>query len=235
MRNSHIRPQSFVGSRQGTSAIEFALVFPVLVLLLLAGVQLVLYVNATRKVEYLAASISQMISEAMPTSNATTSASVTAADLHFSLDSSLVLFPYLMTDSIRKGIPWGQDISVDYSSISFSKKQGVSCPGSDQSACYAAKVVWTSTGTTGPNVRACGSTLIAADDTAGPTPTTLPRSVFGPTSLIAIDVVFNFVPTFGARFLPSIRIARSVFLPPRYASLITLDPTNNDGIAIACS
>lgn len=226
--------RQFAASRDAASAIEFALVLPVLILLMLAGLQVVLYVNATRKVEYIAASIGQMISEAAPLSNATTVASVNAADLHFSHDSTLVLFPYIMADAAQKSIAWSKDISIDYASIRFNPINGTSCSGYDLSACYTAGVVWTSGSTTGTNYRPCGPNQIAADDTAPPSPTTLPRSAFGPGSIIAVDVVFNFVPTFGAKFLPPIKVAKSVFLQPRYASLITYDTTKNDGIASPC-
>lgn len=227
--------RQFAGSRDGVSAIEFAIILPVLILIMLGGIQLVLYVNATRSVESVAASIAQMISEAVPPSNTTTNATVNAADLHFSYDSTLVIFPYVMTDAARRKIAWWQNIYIDFSSIQFKPKSGTTCSGYDQSACYTASVVWTSTGTVGPNYRPCGSLQSAVDDTVRPSPTTLPRSVFGPGSIIAIDVVFNFTPTFGASFLPAIRIARSVFVQPRYASVITYDPTNNDGIATSCS
>jgi hypothetical protein len=201
---------------------------------MLAGLQITLYVNATRKVENVATSIGQMISEASPPSNTTTIATVNAADIHFSYDSTLVLFPYIMNDATQKNIPWWQDINIDYASINFNPIAGASCSSYDQSACYTANVVWTSAGTAGTNYRHCGSTQTAVDDTVPPSSTTLPRSVFGPGSIIAIDVVFNFVPRFGPRFLPSIRIARSVFLQPRYASLINYDTKNNDGIASPC-
>ncbi len=105
-------------------------------------------------------------------------------------------------------------------------------------ASYRADVVWTSTGTTqpssGPAYRPCSTPQVAAADTADPTPKTLPRSVFGPASMVVIDVVFTFHPTFGAAYLPSMRIARSAYVQPRYASLINFDPNGNDGIATKC-
>jgi hypothetical protein len=57
----------------------------------------------------------------------------------------------------------------------------------------------------------------------------------GPSgSIIAVDVVFNFRPTFGARFIPAVRIARSMYVQPRYATLVNFDPAGNDGIAVKC-
>jgi Flp pilus assembly protein TadG len=225
--------QGFIGDTRAVSAVEFALIFPVLLVLMLAGIQLVTYINATRKVELIAQSISQMISQAQPPQNSTT-ATVNATDLHFSFDSALVLFPYLMKDAPRQGLQWWQDIAITFASVSFTQT-ATNCTGTtDLSNCYAAKVIWTSTGTTGGNYRPCTPAQLPADNTAAPSRATLPRSVFGPGSLIAVDVVFTFRPSFGARFIPAMRIARSMYVQPRYASLVDLDSTGNDGIATKC-
>jgi Flp pilus assembly protein TadG len=225
--------RSFIRDTRAVSAVEFALIFPVLLILMLAGIQLVTYINATRKVELIAQSISQMLSQAQPSQGSTT-ALVNATDLHFSFDSALVLFPYLMKDAPRQGLQWWQDIAITFASVNFSQTAS-NCTGTtDLSNCYTPKVIWTSTGTTGGNYRPCTPAQLPADNTAAPSRTTLPRSVFGPGSVIAVDVVFTFRPTFGARFIPSMRIARSMYVQPRYAALVDYDTTNNDGIATRC-
>lgn len=234
------RIRRFRPAEDGLAAIELALILPVLLTLLLAGIQLVAYVNAVRKVELLVRSISQMISQARPPSdNSTVNGLVNQTDLHFSYDSALVLFPYLMSEGKRQGKQWWQVITINYASIQF-KANTSTCPDpADQSACYSANVVWTSTGTTQPTsgdlYRRCGAALIPADNTAPPTPTTLPRSLYGPYTTVVIDAVFTFTPTFGARYLPSFKIARSAYVQPRYAPLIDYDTTGNDGIATKCS
>lgn len=213
--------------------LEFSLVLPILLVLMLGGIQLIAFVNATRKVELVARSISQMISQSVPPQGSTI-AMVTATDLHFSYDSTLVLFPYLMKDGQRQGISWWQDIMIKYASVNFTQKAANCTDTTDMSACYTANVVWTSTGTTGSNARPCAVPLLPADNTAPPSVGTLPRSVFGPGSLIVIDVVFTFTPTFGAKFFPAVRIARSAYVQPRYATLVNYDTTNSDGIATKC-
>ena len=230
---AQVAMRRFGANTRAVSAVEFALIFPVLLILMLAGTQLVTYINATRKVELLAQSISQMLSQAQPAQN-TTVATVNAADLHFSFDSSLVLFPYLMKDAHRQGLQWWQDIAITFASVAFTQT-ATNCTGTtDLSSCYAANVVWTSTGTSGGNFRPCTPAQLPADNTAPPSRSTLPRSVFGPGSLIAVDVVFNFQPSFGARFVPAVRIARSMYVQPRYAALVDFDTTGNDGIAVKC-
>lgn len=223
----------FIKARRGVSAIEFALVFPVLIILMLAGIQVITYINAVRRVELVATSISQMLSQAVPPGNSTT-ATVNYVDLHFAYDATLVIFPYIMKDAARKNIAWWQDITIDFAEIKFIPN-GKSCGTSvDQSPCFTGQVAWTSTGTVGGNYRPCGVAQSAVDSSASPTKSTLPRALFGPGAVIAVDVVFTFAPTFGAKFLPSINIARSVFVQPRYATYVDYNTTNNDGIAISC-
>ena len=233
-------PSRFLRSTRATVAVEFAFALPVLIVLLLLGIQVVTYLNAVRKVELLATSISEMISQAAPPTGSTI-ASVNQLDLHFAYDAGLVVFPYLMSDAQRQGVAWWQDIYVNYASVQFVKIPGTTCPATgDQSSCYVANVVWTSTGTTGGNYRACGLSpglppfQLPMDDTSSPDKRFLPRSIFGGSSVIAVDVVFYFHPTFAANLLPTLRIARSVYVQPRYASLITYDTTNSDGIATKC-
>ena len=222
----------FLGDTRAASVIEFALILPVLLILMLGGIQLVTYIDASRKVGLIAQSISQMISQAMPPSGSTV-ATVTAADLHFSYDSTLVLFPYLLKDAPRQGLQWWQDIAITYAAVAFTQTSS-NCTGGDLSACYTAAVAWTSSGTTGGNYRPCKVPQLPAADTTPPNRTTLPRSVFGPGSIVAVDVVFNFRPTFGARFIPAVRIARSMYVQPRYAALVNFDTTGDDGIAVKC-
>lgn len=226
----------FGRAERGVAAIEFAVILPVLLLLLLAGTQVVLYINASRKVGQVARSISQMMSQAAP-SDTSSVATVNANDLHFSYDSAMVIAPFLLGDAKRQGVEWWKTISINAASIAFTKITNTCNDPSDQSACYVANVVWTSSGVAQPGgttYRPCVVPQLPADNSAPPTPRTLPRSVFGPASLIVIDVVYTFTPTFGQNFVPAVRIAQSAYVQPRYASLVTYDPANSDGIASKC-
>ncbi|ABY29337.1 TadE/TadG family type IV pilus assembly protein [Methylorubrum extorquens] len=233
--------ERFRAAEGAVAAIEFALILPTLLLILFAGTQVVAYVNATRKVELVAHSISQMISQSVPL-DTTNVARVNATDLHFSYDATLVLFPYVMKDAKRQGRSWWENISINYASIQF-KAKNTACQNNpdtstDLSPCYNANVVWTTTGTAQPggaNYRPCDTPQLPADDDATPSRATLPRSTYGPGSLVVIDVAFDFTPTFGSGFVPAVRIARSAYVQPRYASLVNFDTTNNDGIATKCT
>ncbi|TFZ57613.1 pilus assembly protein [Methylorubrum sp. Q1] len=231
----------FRAAEGAVAAIEFALILPTLLLVLFAGTQVVAYIDATRKVELVAHSISQMISQSVPPDSSTV-ALVNATDLHFSYDATLVLFPYVMKDAKRRGRSWWENISINYASIQFKAKNSA-CQNNpdtsvDLSPCYDAKVVWTTTGTAQPggnNYRPCDTPQLPTADDAVSTRTTLPRSTYGPGSLVVIDVAFDFTPTFGSGFVPAVRIARTAYVQPRYASLVNFDTTNNDGIATKCT
>jgi hypothetical protein len=150
----------------------------------------------------------------------------------------MVIFPYVLGDAKRKNVPWYQNISINYASIVFTKISSTCNDPSNQSLCYVANVAWTSTGTAQPggdNYRPCIVAQLPASNTAPPSRTTLPQSVFGPASLIVIDVVFTFTSTFAAKFVPPIKIVRTAYVQPRYASLVNYDTTNNDGIATKCT
>ncbi len=98
------------------------MILPILLVLLLTGTQVVIYINASRKVGQVARSISQMVSQSKPPSdNSTTTATVNALDLHFSFDAAMVIFPYLLNDAKRQNLSWWGDISINYASIAFTK------------------------------------------------------------------------------------------------------------------
>ncbi len=205
---------------------------PLLLILMLSGIQLITYVNAARKVELVATSISEMVSQAVPPQGSPT-ATVNTTDIKFSRDSALVIFPFLMQDAKAQNITWDNDISINYASVQFTQLLTTCSAQGDQSSCYGASVVWTSSGLGGGN-RQCIIPQLPADDTAAPNRLNLPRSVYGPGSIIVIDVVFTFKPSFGSGFVPSVRIARSVYVQPRYATLINFDTTSSDGTVTKC-
>jgi Flp pilus assembly protein TadG len=220
----------------GISSIEFALLFPVLLVLLLAGGQVVLYVNATSRVQQIATSVSEMLSQATPPSSMDTVAKVNATDLNFSYDASLVIFPYIMADAKQRNIAWRQGLTVSFAGISFTKNSDTcTSSGPDLSSCYTAKVNWTSTGTSTANYRPCTPAQVPVDDSAPYSRSNLPRSLYGDGSIIVVDVSYTFNPTFGAGLVKPVTITRSAYVQPRYATRIDFDTTNTDGIATQCT
>ena len=232
------RAKEFWRARQAIAATEFALVLPLLVILMLGSVETARAIISARSVTLVATTAVEMLSE-----NGT--GKVNYVDLHFATDSTMVIFPQMLQDAARKGISWKNDISVSIAGVLFS-----GLPANCTTSCtsYIANVVWNS----GPNKRTCGVALTSAPDTAAPSKTTLPADVFpvAPSQgalLIVVDIVYNYTPIFGSTFTAlfgsplfgTIPIARSAYLAPRYVQY----PPNNmkykavsgdDGIGAEC-
>src|SRR3984893_17869337 len=195
------RAKEFCGARQAIAATEFALVLPFLVILMLGSVEVSRAIIAARNVTAVATTASEMLSQG--------TRPVQYGDLHFASESTMVIFPQILQDAAQKGISWKNDISVLMAGVLFKPN-----PPSCTSRCsYNANVVWNS----GPNKRTCGVLLTSAPDTAAPSTTTLPADVFGPGSLLVVDIVYNYTPIFSSTFTAlfghplfgTIRIARS--------------------------
>jgi TadE-like protein len=212
----------------GVAIVEFAFVAPVMLVLALGGVDVARYVIATEKVTKVANTIAQMISvNNMPSTTNPLYGAVNYIDLQFYHDSAMVIFPDMLADAAQQNISWTKDISITMSSVNFTTVQtncGATCT-------YTPAVVWTG----GDNPRPCSPALIQAVDASIPSPTTLPADVFGPGSVIVVDVQYNFHPFFGTYIPAPIGIARSVYLAPRYKPQIIYQViTGDNGIVKSC-
>jgi Flp pilus assembly protein TadG len=208
------RAKEFCRARQAIAATEFALVLPLLVMLMLGSVEVARVIIAARNVTAVATTASEMLSEG--------TRPVQYGDLHFASESTMVIFPQILQDAAQKGISWKNDISISIAGVLFT---GLPAGCTTSCTSYTANVVWNS----GPNKRTCGVLLTSAADTAAPSKTTLPADVFPVVpspgaSLLVVDIVYNYTPIFGSIFTAlfgsplfgTIPIARSAYLAPRY-------------------
>jgi Flp pilus assembly protein TadG len=235
------RAKEFWPARHAIAATEFALLLPVLIILMLGSVETARAIIAARSVTAVATTAVEMLSQ-----NGTRKVNYIA--LHFATDSTMVIFPQMLQDAARKGVSWKNDISVSIAGVCFSPAGSTNCALACTSNCTA-NVVWNS----GPNKRACGTPLTSAPDTAAPSKTTLPADVFPAAggasggSLLVVDIVYNYTPIFGSTFTAlfgaplfgTLPIARSAYLAPRYVQFpkyIQYDNTvsGDDGIGAEC-
>ena len=132
------------------------------------------------------------------------------SDLHYYYDSAIATFPDVLSVANNTGAYWWVLLNVQMTSIKFTATP----TGCTTSCTYKPAVVW------GTGARTCGLTINPVADTNTYNPASLPKDVFGPGSLIVVDVFYSFTPTFGAAYLPSIPIERSAYMAPRNVSVV---------------
>jgi hypothetical protein len=223
----HHRVRWFVRQRQAASTVEFAFLVPVVLLLLLMGFDTGRYVLATERIQEVANSVAEMLSQAgTATSPIIPSKSgdgvVQDSDLHFYYDSAMATYPDVLAVANNTGTYWWQLLTVQMTSVKFNATPN----GCTTSCTYKPTVMWTTGG------RSCGLTLTSVIDTSAYSPSTLPSGVFGPGSIIVVDVFYTFTPTFGAAYMPSFSIERSAFMAPRNVPYVESQAT---GMAPPCA
>ena len=166
--------KQFWSARQAIAATEFALVLPILVILMLGSVEAARLIITAQRVTQVATTIVEMLSQTQAQNPNETGTgipwSITYIDLDFAIESTMVIFPQILQDAAQKGISWNNDISISMAGVLFTPN-----PTTCTSNCsYIANVVWNS----GPNKRTCGVALTAVPDTSVPSKTTLPTDIF---------------------------------------------------------
>jgi len=202
----------------GVSAVEFSVITPFLLLVLLAGADLGRFIVATQRVEVVASSIAQMLGETPVSTSATDAGDgvVTANDILFYYNSAMFTFPDALVEANSQGTNWWNLLSVNMASVRF-----VPTPATCTSNCtYTPKVVWAL------GSRVCGTAITSVSDTTAYSPTTLPADIFNSGSTIVVDVSYLWSPTIGSAYLPSITIQRSVYVTPRYVPIVEAQPNN---------
>jgi len=211
--------RGFARRQEAAGAVEFAFVSPILLLLLLMGFDTGRYVLATQRVQEVANSVAEMLSQTPPASpplrQGSTDGVVQDSDLHYFSDSAMATYPEVLAVANNSGVYWWQLLTVQMSSIEF-----IATPNNCTNNCtYTPKVVWSN------GARVCGLAITATADTSTYAPATLPTDVFGPGSIIAVDVFYTFKPTVGAAFMPSISIERSAYMAPRNVPIVESQAT----------
>jgi len=215
------RVRSFARRREGASTVEFAFIMPALLVLLLAGLDTGRYVLATQRIQEVANSVAEMLSQTAAAVTPITpivsgDGVVQDSDLHYYFDSAMATYPDVLAVANKAGTNWWQLLQVSMTSIRFK-----GTPNGCTTACtgYKPVVVWTT------GARTCGLAITAALNTSTYSASTLPTGVVGPGSIIAVDVSYTFTPTFGAAFLPAIPIERSAFMAPRNVPIVESQAT----------
>ena len=112
---------SFARDRAGVGAVEFTLILPVALLLLLMGFDTGRYVLATERVEEIANTAAEMLAQTGVSSSAVLSSdgTVSDTDLQFYWDSAIFIFPGATAAAQAQNANWRSQLFVHMSSIDF--------------------------------------------------------------------------------------------------------------------
>lgn len=201
----------FLRDRRAVSAIEFAIWAPIMILIFLGSIDITRYAMATGRLSDVAGTMGQMLS-------VNTLGTVNYVDLQFYHDSAMITYPQVLLDAAQQNIAWSNDMAITMTSVTFTPTPS----GCSSNCTYVPKVLWSY----GTNQRSCKVTMTSASDSSQPSAGTLPADVFGPTSLLVVDIVYVFRPLFNVRPLPgfpafgNIAITRSFYTAPRYVTSV---------------
>jgi Flp pilus assembly protein TadG len=204
--------------RGAVSAVEFALVLPVLICLMMGTVEMNRLAMTGKKAVAAANAIGEMLSSSQTPP--------TAAELQFISDSGMLIDPQVLTDAQVQGVNWWSIMTSTFTSVVFRP----TVAGCTVRCRYTANVAWSA----GAQRRPCGP-LQSVTNGSPYSPTTLPLSLFGPGSTIVVDSQYAYRPLFGDRIAGPRTITRSAYFAPRYIDPLTLgDLSANPSIATVC-
>ncbi len=209
MRNM-LRLKNFKRADDGVAAIEMALVLPMLVVLFLGTVEISRFYLISKRVNNVAASMAQLLS--------TSTAARTERQLQFIADG-IYTIPTIEPDTRLAGNHVWKAHNVSLSSIEF-----VPLDKNCQTAnCKFDAVVRYSFSVDGDQMRPCGKATKVADNVSL-TRMTLPESIYGPGSVLVVDVSYAYRPLFGSKFLGELTLFRTSFMAPRYMPVVPFGP-----------
>jgi Flp pilus assembly protein TadG len=191
--------RGFARSTSGASATEFAILAPVLVVMMGGAVDLSGAITASNRATYVAEGIAQMVSQVKGPIN--------ADDMRTFLRSAPLFDPDVMSFARAVGITDVEKaVNVVVSSVVFEP----TAAGCVSNCTYAAKVVF-SAALSDWAKRACGTLTQGTADLSQ-----LPAEAFGPSSLVVVDIETFYRPLM-MMFLPErCGFRRTAFFRPRH-------------------
>ena len=205
----------FSQANNGVAAVEMALVVPFLVLLFLGTVETSRFFVISKRVSNVSASIAQMLATTLVTRH---------RDSLQILANSIYSIPTIEQDTKSAGgSVWGSH-NVSMASVEF-VPQNKNCLTSN---CNFDAMVRYAYSVNGDQTRPCGKATKVADGVTL-TRNTLPASLYGPGSVVVVDVSYAYKPLFGTRFFGDITLVKSSFMAPRYMPVVSFGPSDNPG------
>lgn len=205
----------------GVAALEFALIAPLLLLIGLGAIDLSRAWLAWRRVVQTAqatAEIETAVAVQIDGSNQTTTSQLSTVST-----AIFAIYPSVQS------APTSQ-YGVAISEVVFTKS-----PANCTTACtYTANVAWSAPLQGSASARPCG-TLSSKSDTSAPSSSTLPADAFGPTSLLVVDVFYNYQPILLNYLTGPVAMHYTAYLPPRSGTIGQWIRYVNSGVGTNCA
>lgn len=209
-------------SRAGVAGLEFALVSPVLIALLLGTIDLSAALLTARRMGLAAGSIAEIAT----TSSAQTQALNVLTDVQAwqATTAAFAFFPGWTAVTSR------QTFAITLSDVVFTATPA----GCGQNCAYTAHVMWSVANKLGiARLRACGPLAKVPNDNATDYGT-LPAGNFGPTSLLVADISYTFQPYFFGFLIGDIPMMQSAYVSPRANNTTELRSDGGAVVSVSC-
>ena len=212
----------------GTAALEFAIVAPVLLVLLLGTIDLSNAVLTARRMEVAATAVAEMASTESA-QNATLN-QISQVQASEATTAAFALFPCWARPQSAGSCGAAGTFAVTLSGVSFTAS-----PNGCTLACtYKPNVVWSVTNPLGlPDFRACGG-LAAVADASASNYGNIPVDDLSATTLFVADVNWSFTPTFFGFLFGNIPLFESATVSPRVGNGTALTGTGSGGNVERC-
>lgn len=193
---------TLVSDRSAVAAVEFAIILPILMLMLMGGAELSSYITAANRSTFIPETIGELVSRSDKT--------LGEKDMAGFIKMAALVDPNVIRYAAATGKALEKAVDVTVSSVAFSLKN----PACKKDCVYDAKVVF-SEALSGTK-RACG-TLQSGEDA---TMSTLPAGTFGPGSIVVVDVVAYYQPLLTSFLDGTVAFRRSTYFRPRQVPVV---------------
>jgi len=220
MRAGRLRKRfgCFLPAEGGAAAIEFAIILPILLVMLLGTFEISQYVHTNNQVVQTVSMVGQMASQLPATAK--------LSDVQRIWSAAPLIAPESKRVAQRMGrSSWSDALTVTISNIAFQKRDA-SCQSNCQ---YDASVAWS----VGQSPLACGK--VAPGQKLAPTNAVVPNDFFGSGSVLLVQASLPYVPQLDgtAGFLDGVAraltttLSESSWFLPRNATQIAMLPTGS--------
>jgi hypothetical protein len=240
-------------SAEAIVSLEFALLMPIMIYTVLIATDIGNALSVTRRLTNAADVIAQILSQTQNENGA-----LGDADIIQAFNSLITTVPDILssptTGIAGNGTTGGEPIVSSViqpivSSVTFGPSNlgsgGLTKPAATATCitaglipkagpvtCTTATVTWSAgLDNGGNNIRRCGALTQASSNVVSPSLTALPPGLYTPGTVLVVDVIYVFTPTFTEWITGPITFQRTAYFTPRFFTQLTYTPSSTSALA----